>query len=59
MNFVDRDGYQAAEDWELPKAPPLEEPLNPQGMEGPVPAGEPWDENLVPAGKSADEVSWG
>ena len=49
MNFVDRDGYQAAEDWEPPEAPPLEEPLNPQGMEEPLPAGEPWDETLVPA----------
>ena len=59
MNFVDRDGDQAAEDWEPPEAPPLEEPLNPQGMEVPVPAEEPWDEILVPAGKSMDGLSWG
>ena len=59
INFVDRDGYQAAEDWEPPEAPLPEAPLNPQGMEGPVPAGEPWDETLVPAGKSTDELSWG
>ena len=31
MIFVDRDGYQAAEDWEPPEAPPLGEPPKPQG----------------------------
>ena len=59
MNFVDRDGYQAAEDWEPPEATPQEEPLNPQGTEEPLPAGEPCDETLGPAGKSTDELSWG
>ena len=57
--FVVRDGYQAVEDWEPPEAPPQAEPPNPEGMEEPVPAGEPWDESLVPAGKCTDELSWG
>ena len=39
MNFVDRDGYQAGEDWKPPEAPPLEEPTNQQVMEAPVPEG--------------------
>ena len=28
-------------------------------MEEPLPAGEPWDETLVPNGKSTDKLSWG
>ena len=59
MNFVDREGSQAAEDWEPPEAPPREEPPPPDGMEEPLPVGEPWDETLVPAGKSTDELSCG
>ena len=59
MTFVDRDGYRAAEDWEAPEAPLQEEPRNPQGIEEPIPAVEPWDETLVPAGKSTDELSRG
>ena len=27
-------------------------------MEEPLPAGEPWSETLVPAGKSTDELTW-
>ena len=44
MNVFDRDAYQAAEDWELPEAPPLEEPRNPQRMEEPLPPGGPSDD---------------
>ena len=59
MNLVDRDGFQPAEDWEPPEAPLREEPPNPDGMEKRILAGELWDETLVRAGKSTDELSWG